>query len=93
MTTLKATRGIGFIELHFFNLAMLEKQLLTLDQYPESLVYMLLKEKYFPRQELLQSTVSIHSSYLRKSLLSTKELVLEGHAWRIRDRRTTLMKE
>lgn len=52
LTSSKSNGGIGFKELHFFNLALLAKQLWTLTQHADSLAYHLLKAKYFPRSTI-----------------------------------------
>lgn len=83
LTTPKAKDGIGFKELHFFNIAMLAKQVWTLLQNPDSLAYRILKAKYFPRSDLLQARVGFKPSYLWRSLMAAQEIVKEGEAWRV----------
>lgn len=88
LTTSKAHRGIGFKELHFFNIAMLAKQVWTSIQYPESLVFRLLKTKYFPHHDMLQARKGNIPSYLWRSLMTAMQLVKEGEAWSIGDGNT-----
>lgn len=72
LTKKKVNGGIGFKELHLFNLAMLAKQVWILLQHPKSLSYRLLKAKYFPQRELLEAEVGYQPSYLWRSLLAAK---------------------
>jgi hypothetical protein len=44
----KAAGGLGFHDLHIFNLAMLARQSWRLLKYPDSLCAKVLKAKYFP---------------------------------------------
>lgn len=74
---------VGFREMHFFNLAMLVKQLWNIMQKPTSTIYMILKAKYFQRQHILKASVGHNPSYLWRSLLAARELVCNGMAWRI----------
>lgn len=51
----KAQGGMGFRQLHGFNLAMLGKQAWKLLTMPESLMTRLLKAKYFPSCSFLHA--------------------------------------
>lgn len=93
LTTKKAEGGIGFKEIHFFNLAMLAKQVWTLIQHPESLAFRLLKAKYFPNHDLLHAENGKQPSYLWRSLMAALEVVKEGEAWRIGDGSTVSVHE
>lgn len=70
------------------NLAMLAKQVWTLLQNTNSLSYRILKAKYFPRCDLLCANIGHKPSYLWRSLLSSKEIIQEGSAWRVGDGRS-----
>lgn len=83
LTTSKAMGGIGFRELHYFNVAMLAKQLWRILHQPNSLAAQILKAKYFRRNELLQAQLGFKPSYLWRSLLAARDLVLYGSAWRV----------
>lgn len=62
---------------------MLAKQLWGLSERQNSLVYKVLKAKYFRRGDILEAGIGYKPSYLWRSLMVAKELVLEGVSWRI----------
>jgi hypothetical protein len=51
----KRKGGLGFRDLHLFNLAILAKQAWRLIQDPDSMAAKFLKEKYFPQGPILQA--------------------------------------
>ena len=51
----KEAGGLGFRDLHTFNLVMLEKQGWQLMHNTDTLVARILKAKYFPHDELFQA--------------------------------------
>jgi hypothetical protein len=53
----KSDGGLGFIDFHSFNMAMLVKQGWRIIQNLESLCYRILKGKYFPATHLLKARV------------------------------------
>jgi hypothetical protein len=55
MTEPKRKGGMGFRELRLFNRALLAKQAWRLVMYPESLCARLLKAKYYPDGDLLDT--------------------------------------
>lgn len=63
LTKPKKDRGLGFRNLHFFNLAMLAKQAWRIIQNPSSLCSRVLAARYFPNGSLLQATPSAGISY------------------------------
>lgn len=50
---------------------------------PDSLVAKTLKAKYFPRTEFLQSKVGSCPSYIWRSLLWGREVIVKGSRWRV----------
>lgn len=80
LTTPKAAGGIGFRELHYI-FSILRCLLNNFGILWNT--YRLLKAKYFPRTEILSAGPGYRPSYLWRSLLSAKELIKEGMAWRI----------
>lgn len=60
----KATGGIGFREIHMFNIAMLAKQFWNLMLQPRSLAHRILQAKYFPRTNILKAGLGYNPSYL-----------------------------
>lgn len=85
LTKPNAVGGIGFRELHYFNLAMIAKQVWNLLQHPSSIIFHILKAKYFRRKSLMDACLGYQPSYLWRSLLAAKQLVEDGLAWRIGD--------
>lgn len=81
LTTAKANGGVGFRGLHYFNLALLGKQLWGLMQDPKTLSARILRSKYFPRGDVLNAGLGFKPSYLWCSLLTARDLVKEGRAW------------
>jgi hypothetical protein len=81
----KMEGGLGFRELTIFNKALLAKQGWRIIQEPNSLVSQVLKAKYFPHGSFLISEVGTRPSFVWRSLLSAKELLIEGLVWRIGD--------
>lgn len=72
LITTKANGGLGFRELHMFNLAMLAKQLWILLQNTGSLTHRILKAKYFPRKDIMEAGLGYKPSYLWRSLSAAK---------------------
>jgi hypothetical protein len=64
---------------------LLAKQGWRIVQDPNSLVSQVLKAKYFPQGSFLLSEVGTRPSFVWRSLLSAKELLMEGLVWRIGD--------
>lgn len=83
LTTAKANGGMGFRELHFFNLAMLAKQFWNILQHPNLITYRILKAKYFPRHGIMAARLGFQPSYIWRSLLAAKGVVADGIAWRV----------
>lgn len=54
---------------------------------PEFTVIQVLKTKYFPRNDFTCVNIGYKSSYLWRSLISSKEIIQEGSAWRVGDGR------
>lgn len=75
--------GLGFQDFESFNLAMLAKQGWRLLQTPDSLSTWVLKLKYFPKPDFLQAKMDNNSSFVWRSILSSRSLLDEGIIWRI----------
>lgn len=80
--------GIGFKDLQNFNVALLAKQLWRLITEPNALMCRVLKQKYYPKGNLLEAKVPAQASWLWKSWTSARFLITEGCAWKIGDGRT-----
>ncbi|KAL4325423.1 hypothetical protein GQ457_11G026560 [Hibiscus cannabinus] len=64
----KAAGGIGFKDLHLFNIALLGKQIWRLLSAPGSLLYRTLRAKYFPDGDLFSASAPARSSFAWKGL-------------------------
>ncbi|KAL0347723.1 UNVERIFIED_CONTAM: putative mitochondrial protein [Sesamum calycinum] len=64
----KLTGGLGFRQLHLFNLAMLAKQLWRIMMFPERLLNKVLKARYFPNGDIFTATpTDLVSAYYSSS--------------------------
>ncbi|CAL8996957.1 unnamed protein product [Prunus brigantina] len=79
----KEEGGLGFRNLHTFNLALLAKQGWRLLQNPDSLITRVLKAKYFPNHSFLETAVSPHASVVWKSLCEARTIIIQGSRWQV----------
>ncbi|KAK8684255.1 hypothetical protein V6N13_040285 [Hibiscus sabdariffa] len=77
----KAAGGMGFKDLHLFNIALLGKQLLRLLSEPGSLLYRTFRAKYFPDGDLLHASVPARSSFAWKGLHRALSRLRDGFFW------------
>ncbi|CAN0903253.1 Uncharacterized mitochondrial protein AtMg00310 [Linum grandiflorum] len=77
--------GMGFKDLHAYNMAMVGKQGWKLMNSPNALVTRIFKAKYFPRGDFLSAPVGGSPSYAWRSIWGTQELLRRGYRWRIGD--------
>lgn len=75
--------GLGFRDLHSFNMAMLAKQGWRLIQTPDSLCARILKAKYFPNTSLLSAKLKDGCSYTWRSIMQGVEVLRDGVIWRV----------
>ena len=66
----KEKGGLGFRDLKAYNLALLAKQGWRLQNNPHSLVYKVLKARYFPNIDFLHAKLGTKPSYAWRSILS-----------------------
>jgi ribonuclease HI len=85
LTRAKKEGGLGFKDLHAFNLAMLAKQGWRLLTNPESLSAKVMKAKYYPNSSLLQAEEMSGISYAWRSILKGIELLKKGIIKRVGD--------
>jgi hypothetical protein len=83
MTKSKNDGGMGFRDLHMFNLAMLARQSWRLLQNPDSLCCVVLKALYFPESSILEAAPKQGMSYTWRSILRGLDLLKEGVVWRV----------
>ena len=79
----KCNGGLGFKNLKLFNMALLAKQGWHIQMGGESLVYKVLKAKYFPTTDFVHASIGHNPSYTWRSLISAQSLVIEGMRWRV----------
>ncbi|KAL8123153.1 hypothetical protein AgCh_011228 [Apium graveolens] len=85
MSMSKKRGGLGFRDLHGFNLALLGKQCWNIIHNPGALVSRVLKAKYFPYCHLLQANRTGGASYTWSGIWEAKEVLKEGMRWILGD--------
>ena len=75
---MKKFAGIGFCNLHGFNLAMLGKQGWNLINNPHTTIYKILKNKYYPNVGFLDAKLGHKPSYTSYSIFASHILVEES---------------
>ena len=83
LTEPKEEGGLGFRDIHAFNLAMLAKQGWRLAQNPKSLCARILKAKYYPNGDVLKARAGNNPSYTWRSILKGIEVLNRGIIWRV----------
>ena len=81
----KERGGLGFRDLHSFNLALLAKQVWRLLENPDSLCSQVLRAKYYLDGKLLDAKVKSGSSYTWQSIWAGINTLGRGAIWRIGD--------
>ena len=81
LTRSKKNGGLGFRDLHLFNLAMLSRQAWRLLTSPNTLCGQVLKARYFPNSDILHCAPRDGISYSWRSILRGVELQKEGVIW------------
>jgi hypothetical protein len=77
----KENGGMGYRDLASFNLALLAKQGWRLLKHPESLVARVFRQKYFPNDSFLNSSLGRNPSYVWRSVWNAKRLLNDGLIW------------
>ena len=75
--------GLGFKDLHIFNLALLAKQCWNMLFNPTSLMSRLLKDRYFSRRDFLHANLGLNPSFIWCSIWSVKYILELGCRWRV----------
>ena len=83
MSKRKSNGGMGFRDVHCFNLAMLARQGWRLIHYPDSLCAQVLKARYFPHGNLLTAKEKSGISYAWRSILHGVQALQKGLIWRV----------
>uniref|UniRef100_A0A453RFL4 Reverse transcriptase zinc-binding domain-containing protein n=1 Tax=Aegilops tauschii subsp. strangulata TaxID=200361 RepID=A0A453RFL4_AEGTS len=79
----KSQGGMGFRDIHCFNLAMLAKQAWRLLENPDSLCATILRAKYFPDGDLLNAKLKKGSSFTWQSIMAGVNTLKHGYIWRV----------
>lgn len=77
--------GIGFRDMKLFNQALLARQAWRLIERPESLCARVLKSKYYPNGNLLDTVFASDASPVWRGIEHGLELLKKGLIWRIGD--------
>ena len=75
--------GIGFRDLHHFNLALLAKQGWKLLTSQSSLLFRVLKACYFSTSTFLNAKLSSNASYTLRSIMRAREVLQLEFRWKI----------
>ncbi|CAN1285220.1 Uncharacterized mitochondrial protein AtMg00310 [Linum perenne] len=78
----KRDGGIGFKNLHTFNLAMVGKQGWKLMKDQDALVTKIFKAKYLSKVDFLSATLRSNPSFVWHGILKTQSLLQQGIRWR-----------
>lgn len=76
---------LGFQELSSFDKALIAKQCWRLISFPHSLVSKVLKAKYYPKGNFIESKLGSNLSYIWRSILWGREVIEVASRWRIGD--------
>ena len=79
----KKKGGLGFRDLHSFNLALLAKQCWRLIQNPDSLCARVLSAKYYPEGNILKAGPKKSSSFTWQSIVAGIQTFKRGCIWRV----------
>ncbi|KAK9991150.1 hypothetical protein SO802_026135 [Lithocarpus litseifolius] len=81
----KKDGGLGFLYLKAFNLALLTKQGWRLQTNTHSLVYHVLKARYFPHSDFLHVELGSKPSFAWQSIMAAQDVVKAGSRWEVGD--------
>ena len=93
LCTPKDRGGIGFRDIHAFNLAMLVKQAWRLIQGGHTLFFKVYKTRYFPTCSFMEAGLGSNPSYVWRSLLEARELIREATVWKVGDGRSIKLED
>ncbi|XP_031120323.1 uncharacterized protein LOC116023462 [Ipomoea triloba] len=85
MSLSKSEGGIGFKNLHKFNVALLAKQGWRMLDNPESVVSRLYQSRYFNGKNFLEANLGTNPSYCWRSILARQAVLKRGCFCRIGD--------
>lgn len=79
----KAKGGMGFRDLHAFNLAMLAKGSWRLTTHPQTSCAQVLRAKYYPDGNLLNACPKKGSTFTWQSIVAGLQTFKRSHIWRV----------
>ena len=79
----KEVGGLGFKDLHYFNLAMLAKQGWRLIRNGDALVSRILNPKYYANGDFMNAQLGSNPSYTWRSILEGRTVLEKGLIWRV----------
>ncbi|CAJ2678913.1 unnamed protein product [Trifolium pratense] len=79
----KARGGMGFRDLHAFNMAMVAKQGWNIMTSPNTLVKKVYKARYFPNSSLFDCHLGNNSSYVWRSIWKSRQILMNECRWSI----------
>ncbi|KAK2388665.1 Ribonuclease H superfamily protein [Trifolium repens] len=77
----KALGGMGFRDLHSFNLAMIAKQGWNIMTKPNTLVAKIYKARYFPNSSLFEAQLGHNPSYAWRGIWKARHILINGCRW------------
>ncbi|GAU37240.1 hypothetical protein TSUD_375420 [Trifolium subterraneum] len=75
--------GLGFRDMHLFNLALLAKQVWRLHSSPNSLLSQCLKARYYPNADILHAHIGVNPSFSWRSIQQASWVIQKGTCWKI----------
>jgi hypothetical protein len=83
MTHPKDIGGMGFRDLHYFNLAMIAKQGWNIMTRPHTLVAKIYKARYFPNSSFFDSKIGHNPNYAWRGIWKARQILMHGCRWSI----------
>ena len=77
----KSNEGMGFRDFKALNLALLAKQGWRMLENPNALVHRVYKAKYFANESFLNAQVGRRPSYVWRSIMAAKDIIMKGSQW------------
>lgn len=85
MAVPKCKRGLGYRDLHGFNLALLGKHIGNFSHNPNNLVARIFKARYFPDRHILQACKGSDTNFIWTGIWEAKENLKGGFRWVLGD--------
>ena len=89
----KGRGGMGFRDIHAFNLAMIAKQAWRPIQGSHSLFFRVYKACYFPTCSFMEVGLGLNPSFVWRSLLEARELIRAATVWKVGDGRSIKLED